>query len=282
MKHLVSFGNFVNRVMTFVAKNYGGVVPDGGDTEGPLSPNDDADSGFVSDVNSLLQQYVDALDAVKLRLGLHIIMQLSSRGNLYLQAAGLGTSLKESNPQRCAQVVCRAINLIYLLSVLVEPYMPSTATAMLGQLNAPQRTVPDVFSIDVLPGHTMGAPAHLFKPIKEEMAEVWREKFAGSKKGADGPELPAEAAGQPGVKVKASKKQAAKAAKAALEYTGPKTPEIIALETQIATQGDLVRSLKSNTTKTPESETELANAISRLKELKEGLANEIKKLQGQD
>lgn len=275
----------MNRVLSFAAKNYEGVVPDGGDPEGPISPNDTTDADFVSEVNSILQQYIDAMDAVKLRQGLHHIMQLSSRGNLYLQSAGLNTALKTNNPSRCAQVISRAINLIYLLSVLVEPYMPATATAMLQQLNAPQRCVPEVFSIDILPGHKLGAPAHLFKPIKEEMAEVWKQKFAGLNAGAGaGAGLPAEAAGQPGVAAsgKLSKKQAAKAKKAELEYSGSKTPELIALETTIAKQGELVRSLKSNLAlgRTEDREKELNAAVSELKKLKEDLAGEIKKLQG--
>ena len=278
---LISFGNFVNRVLTFAAKNYEGIVPDGGDPGGPVSPNDAVDADFVSDVNAILQQYIDALDAVKLRLGLQHIMQLSSRGNLYLQSSGLNTALKKGNPERCAQVIARAINLIYLLSVLVEPYMPATGAAMLQQLNAPQRSVPEVFSIDILPGHKLGPPAHLFKPIKEEMAEVWKQKFAGSKKD-EAAGLPAEAAGQPGVAAsgKLSKKQAAKAKKAELEYSGPKTPEIIALETTIAKQGELVRSLKSVSGRSKEQETELSAAISELKKLKEDMGSEFKKLQG--
>lgn len=157
---------------TFIAKNYDGVVPDGGDEGGPVSPNDEHDAEFVSDVNSLLQQYIDSLESVKLRQGLHTVMQISSRGNLYLQASGLGTALKESDPRRCAQVLCRAVNLIYILSTLIEPFMPATAAQILSQLNAPQRTVPETFSVDILPGHTIGKPAHLFKPIKEEM--VWK------------------------------------------------------------------------------------------------------------
>ena len=268
--------------MTFIAKNYEGVVPDGGDEGGPLSPNDEQDAEFISDINSLLQQYIDSLESVKLRQGLHLAMQISSRGNQYLQASGLNTALKKSEPQRCAQVLSRAINLIYVLSVLVEPFMHGTAAQVLSQLNAPQRTVPEVFSVDILPGHTIGKPAHLFKPIKEEMADVWRDKFAGTKKtttqaGADATHVAPGSAAQPGV----SKRKAAAAAKAAAKeamYTGPKSPEVTALEEKVKQQGDLVRSLKSKP-KTPEGDAEIAAAVDGLKKLKTELADAIKVLQ---
>ena len=53
-------------MLTFVSKNYDGVVPDGGDAEGPISPNDDNDAEFVADINNLLQQYIDALESTEL------------------------------------------------------------------------------------------------------------------------------------------------------------------------------------------------------------------------
>lgn len=163
MAHLLyhSFGNFVNRALKFVSSQYDGVIPDGGDQPGPLSPNDDVDAEFISEANGLLKDYLDAMESVKLRLGLHTVMLLSARGNLYLQASGLNKALMNDNPKRCAQVVSRAINLIYVLSALIFPFMPSTSDSILEQLNAPARSVPEVLSTDILPGHEIGTPEHL-------------------------------------------------------------------------------------------------------------------------
>ena len=58
--------------------------------------------------------------------------------------------------------------------------MPATSEAILKQLNAPARTVPQVLSIDILGGHILGTPEHLFKKIDEGMAEIWRQKFGKS------------------------------------------------------------------------------------------------------
>jgi methionyl-tRNA synthetase len=283
----LSFGNFVNRALQFVSKNYDRIIPDGGDTDGPLSPNDQLDADFVSDINSLLQQYIAAMEAVKLRLGLHLVMQISSRGNLYLQASGLNTALKQSDPTRCAQVVTRAINLIYLLSVLVEPFMPATSAAILAQLNAPSRSVPTEFSIDILPGHHIGTPAHLFKPIDEKMAEVWRAKFAGSQKqpavqaGSVSADATHVAPGQAQATAVSKRKAAAAAKKAAAEAVasageGPKSPEVLELEAKIAAQGDKVRTLKSQP-KGPEVDEQITKEVEELKKLKAELVNELKK-----
>lgn len=275
-----SFGNFVNRVLTFVAKNYEGVLPDGDDKEGPLSPNDNEDAAFISEVNSLFGQYIDALEAVKLRLGLQIIMQISAAGNAYLQSSGLNTALLTSNPKRCARVLCRAVNLIYALSPLVEPYMPATSTSILAQLNAPARTVPEALSIDILPGHTLGKPAHLFKRIDEKMAETWRAQFAGAKEevakvgSVDADKTHVVAPQLSKKKAAAAAKEAKKNAAAAVAAeAGPKSPEVVELEGKIAKQGDVVRTLKAAKPKTKEIDEQIVAGVEELKRLKAELSN---------
>ena len=233
-------------------------MPDSGDAEGPLSPNDPHDGEFVTAVNGLLKDYIDAMDAVKLRLGLQIVMLISIRGNNYLQSSGLNKALMAENPKRCAQVILRAINLIYALSALVYPFMPATSGAIVKQLNAPARTVPVVLSNDILGGHTIGTPEHLFKKIDDGMAEVWKQKFGGN-------EAAAETADKPPAGVKGKKKGAAKAAAV---VDGPKSPEVLELEAKVAEQGQTVRNLKAQTPKTPELEGQIKAAVDVLKRLK--------------
>ncbi|KAF8635183.1 hypothetical protein AX15_000515 [Amanita polypyramis BW_CC] len=237
---LNNFGNFVNRALKFVSLLYNGVVPDSGDAPGPLSLNDPHDAEFISAVNGLLKDYIDAMEAVKLRLGLQTIMLISIRGNNYLQSSGLNKALMAENPTRCAQVVSRAINLIYALSVLIYPFMPAISNSMLKQLNAPPRAVPEVLSTDILGGHTIGTPEHLFKKIDEGMADVWRQKFGGNEPAV----VEADA--------KDKKKGTAKAVAAAPIYDGPKSPEVLALEAKVVEQGQVVRDLKAQSSKLDE------------------------------
>lgn len=217
------------------------MVPDSSDPSGiiPAENNgDSADPTFVSEINDLLKDYINAMDAVKLRLGIQTVMAISARGNLYLQRSGLGNALLAESPQQCARVLLRAINLIYALSALAYPFMPSTSTEILAQLNAPARTVPEQLSVDILPGHTLGAPNHLFKKIDEKMAETWRSMFGGAQGAAT--EEPKEPA--------VSKRKAAAAAKKAAANAVAdivKTPEMVELEAKITEQGERVREIKT-------------------------------------
>lgn len=256
-----SFGNFVNRALKFVSSQYDSVIPDGGDEPGPLSPNDALDSEFISSVNGLLKDYTDAMDVVKIRLGLQTVMHISMRGNNYLQSSGLNKALMTSDPKRCAQVVSRALNLIYVLSALIYPFMPATSESILTQLNAPARVVPEVLSTDLLTGHTIGKPEHLFKKIEENMAETWRIKFGGSE-----PTTTAEGE----TKRKAAAKKGA--AKPGPVSDGPKSPEFLAMEAKVAEQGQVVRTLKAQTPKSAKVDTQIKEAVDVLKKLKAELA----------
>ncbi|KAK0500372.1 tRNA synthetases class I (M)-domain-containing protein [Armillaria luteobubalina] len=257
---LNNFGNFVNRVLKFVSSQYNSVIPESGDEPGPLSVNDEHDAEFISDVNGLLKDYIDAMESVKLRLGLQTIMLISIRGNSYLQSSGLGKALMTSDPIRCAQVLSRAVNLIYVLSTLVYPYMPATAAAILEQLNAPARSVPDALSTDILAGHTIGKPEHLFKKIDEGMAEKFRAQFGGLESATE-----AQAPKPVGKKGKSKIPPAP-------TTDIPTTPEMLALEAKIAEQGDIVRNLKSKTPKTKELDAEIKAEVDVLKKLKGDLA----------
>ncbi|KAI0303846.1 methionyl-tRNA synthetase [Multifurca ochricompacta] len=241
---LNNFGNFVNRALKFISSQYGGVIPEG-DTPGPLSLNDETDAGFVTDVNSLLKDYAEAMDSVKLRLGLQTVMLLSQRGNLYLQ----------SKPYLCT---FRTHLSLYALGF----------GFYIAQLNAPARTVPDALSIDLLPGHHIGTPEHLFKKIEEKMADVWRAKFAGNDPVAPSVIETHTTTVTSKRKAAAAKKSAQTAVEEAGKVNGPKSAEVLALDAKVAEQGNLVRELKARSPRTKELDEDTAAAIAELKKLK--------------
>lgn len=257
-----------------MSSQYDSVIPDGEDAPGPYSPNDNNDAEFISDINTLLKDYTNAMDAVKIRLGLHTVMLISSRGNTYLQSSGLNKALIASNPMRCAQVISRAINLIYVLSSLIYPFMPATSNSILTQLDAPARAVPELFSNDILAGHTIGTPEHLFKKIEEKMEEVWRLRFKGNDESVSGSTVgtPDPLKTAPGQSKRKIAKQAATTSNVS---DGPKSAGALALEAKIAEQGQAIRELKAQTPKTLEIDAQIKTAVDTLKALKTELENAL-------
>lgn len=167
---LNNLGNFVNRAIRFIFAKYDGVIPKA-DFSGKL------ETDLVKDVNVLLKQYVETMEAVKLRSGLSIAMLISARGNQYLQEANLSNALFDETRPKCDAVVATAANLIYLLSAVLSPYMPAASESISRQLNAPLRSIPDEFTMDILPGHVLGGAEYLFTRIDEKMEDTWKAKY---------------------------------------------------------------------------------------------------------
>ncbi|KAL2918405.1 methionine--tRNA ligase mes1 [Polyrhizophydium stewartii] len=235
---LANLGNFVNRVVKFINAKYDGVIPAYAVTEGP-------EKKLIEDVNVLLKQYVEALEAVKIRQGLRLFMDISSLGNLYLQDNRIDNNLFANSRERCNNVVAVAANLAYLISSLVYPYMPSTTDGILRQLNLPLRRVTDSWAAtDILAGHKIGAAEYLFKKIEESREEELRLKYSGKQ----GPSQPATAATDAKGKQPMSKRAAksARPAPTGVPEGVTRTPEMEALEKKIAEQGNLVRQLKAD------------------------------------
>ena len=141
------------------------------------------DASFAAckvDVNALLAQYVHELDAVKIRASIATMLQITQRGNAFLQSSGLNYQLAENEPEKCAAVVGFAVNVVHLVAALLGPYTPDTARSIETQLGTCASEIPDHWSADTIkPGHATGKPAHLFSRIESEKALVWRKQFGG-------------------------------------------------------------------------------------------------------
>ncbi|XXG60766.1 hypothetical protein AAC387_Pa04g2595 [Persea americana] len=187
---LNNLGNFINRVLSFLAKppglGYDSTIPDAPDAEShPLTKT------LAEKVSKYVDQYLEAMEKVKLKQGLRTAMSISSEGNSYLQDSQFWRLYKE-DPPACSIVLRTSIGLVYLLASLLEPFMPSFSVAVLKQLNLPPGTeLSFCFEKgdldrarrpwDLLPiGHKIGIPEPLFKEMKDETVDFFREKFAGS------------------------------------------------------------------------------------------------------
>lgn len=270
---LANLGNFINRVIKFTNAKYDSIVPETRGTDNAEWNKLDAD--FIKDVDAKLAEYRELMDATKLRGGLAAGMAISARGNQYLQDSGLDNALLANHPDRCAEVIINGINLVYLLSVVFHPFMPTVSSDILNQLNAPARSLPEKFSIDILPGHKVGKAAHLFKPIANpaEQEAEWQRQFGGT----DAPSAEQDKAAAPvgtvvdhnanwaaNAQKKKDKEAAAKAAK---------SPEELELEEKLDAQNLVVKNIRLG-----KAEGDAAAEGAKAKSIKHELAELRKKL----
>lgn len=168
-------GNFNQRVLKFCQAKYESIVPD------YTKYTSESLDAHVQQVNALLKEYNDYMDATRLRDGLRIILGISALGNKLLQDNKLDNRLLTEEPDRCAAVIGLALNHINLLASILAPYMPATSQSMLSQLGLePSPAIPDVLATDALkPGHKLGTPELLFSQIPAAKIEEWREAYGG-------------------------------------------------------------------------------------------------------
>ncbi|CAJ0587351.1 unnamed protein product, partial [Mesorhabditis spiculigera] len=159
---LANLGNFVNRALSFLANNYGGVVPE--------MHLDEADVEFLRGVESDAKEWDQLLDNVKLKDAVRSFLALSRRGNQYMQANEPWALIKgsEEDKKRAATVIAVAANVAYFLSLLIFPYMPQVSQRIREQCGLVDMPV---FSTDPIAylktGHKIGEPKPLFEKVEK-------------------------------------------------------------------------------------------------------------------
>jgi len=187
---LNNLGNFINRVLSFIAKppgaGYDSIIPNA-----PGAESHPSTCELAEKTSKRVEQYLDAMEKVKLKQGLKSAMGISSDGNAYLQESEFWKLYKE-DPVSCAIVIKTSVGLVYLLTCLLEPFMPSFSNEVLRQLNLSLEEnlsfsdekgeiVKAKTPWDFLPaGHKIGRPTPLFEELKDENVSEHRKKYAGS------------------------------------------------------------------------------------------------------
>ncbi|GLU08690.1 hypothetical protein SLE2022_255870 [Rubroshorea leprosula] len=187
---LSNLGNFINRVLSFIAKptgqGYGSIIPDA-----PGAESHHLTKTLAEKVGKYVEQYVEAMEKVKLKQGLKLAMSISSEGNGYLQESQFWKLYKEDEPS-CSIVMKTAIGLIHILACLLEPFMPSFTVEVFKQLNLPHQEQVSLCDEkgdvdrarrpwELVPAHhRIGEPKPLFEELKLERVDELTDKYAGS------------------------------------------------------------------------------------------------------
>jgi methionyl-tRNA synthetase len=115
----------------------------------------------------------------QLRDGLRIAMAMSKLGNGYLQTHK-PWDLFKTDPARSGTVLNTAANLVRLLALVFEPFMPAFTAKVLSQLNWPAQLLPARFEHAIPGGHKLGTPAILFQKMDDAAVAAFKKRFSGA------------------------------------------------------------------------------------------------------
>lgn len=172
---LGNLGNFINRALKFCKENFDGTI-----TQMKFNSEDQE---YLALVNRSLSNYVDFMEVTRQRESISQILSISRLGNVLMQNNKpwkLVKSDSEEDKKRAATVVSLSCNTVALLSILIEPFMPSLAFKIRDQLKFTKvPLLSKAFNCLLPPGHKIGSPAPLIREIKPEEMLALQKKFAG-------------------------------------------------------------------------------------------------------
>jgi methionyl-tRNA synthetase len=172
-----TLGNFVNRVLSFSRKRFGGAVPAG-------APAGEAEAKLGEQVAALLAEYEGHMDALRFRKAAQSLRALWSAGNSYLEEKAPWTAIK-TDQDAAALTLRTAMNLIHLYAVISEPFIPSSAAAMRAAFALPADdarwvTAEQARSLDTVPSGTpFTVPPVLFAKITDEDLASYVARYGG-------------------------------------------------------------------------------------------------------
>ncbi len=178
------FGNFVNRTFVLMHKLCGGKVP-------KLHTDilDDLDRQLTADIEAAKAKVENALEGFRFRDALYEVIDLSRKGNKYMQEKEPWQVVKKvaENPEAQKSIdncLHLCLQLTANLAILINPFLPATAKKMLHMMKVVDRILDweNAGKINLLSvGYALRAPEILFRKIEDAEIQAQIEKLrAGS------------------------------------------------------------------------------------------------------
>ncbi|MFX1296626.1 MAG: methionine--tRNA ligase [Promethearchaeota archaeon] len=159
-----ALGNFVNRILTFTAKNFNQEVPSGS-----------KDSPFFKEIYNKFKENIEkiknTLSKIEIKKGLEQFMDVIHWCNRYINNNEPWKKIK-TNKKEVGDLFFSLLNVVRIIAVLSYPYLPNTALQIFQLLNLdelPEKVKWDtLFDFELKPGHKLNNPKILFNKINNE------------------------------------------------------------------------------------------------------------------
>jgi methionyl-tRNA synthetase len=158
-------GNFVNRALVLTQKYYEGKVPQ----QGELT---DYDKEVLAEMKAIPERISKLVYAYKLRDAQAEAMNLARLGNKYL-ADQEPWKLVKTDEKRVETIMNIALQITANLSIVLQPFLPSTAEKLSHFLNFKSTDWTQAGNSDLLAaGSLTNAPTILFQKIEDSLVEA--------------------------------------------------------------------------------------------------------------
>lgn len=174
------FGNFVNRTWVLMHKLCGGKVPKLHD-----DILDEKDKTLIEDISKAKEKVESLLEEYKFRDALFEVIDLSRKGNKYMQEKEPWIVAKQlaANPDAQKSIdncLHLCLQLTANLTILINPFLPTVANKMLGMMKVVDKMLDweNAGKIKLLSvGYSLREPQLLFRKIEDEEITAQVEKL---------------------------------------------------------------------------------------------------------
>lgn len=187
-------GNLLHRTLSMINKYNKGIIEQPGDIR-------EVDQALIDDATKTIAEYKNYMDNMKLSDSIKLVWSFISRTNKYIDETTpwvLGKD--EARKAELNRVLYDLVESLCAISVMIEPFIPTTARRIWAQLNLPQNfdeiRISDIEGWGKTPvGIQINKPEQLFPriEIEEEKPEVKKEVKENKKAKKEEPKAPEKA-----------------------------------------------------------------------------------------
>jgi methionyl-tRNA synthetase len=167
---VATYGNLVNRVLTFVYKNFDGGVPTCNDM-GISSIEQRTPTPLEADSSARFNDVDNKLSQCHFKLAITVAMSVAHQANRYLDEESPWKVIKEDR-QAAAKSLYVALNVISQLRTMLYPFLPFSSQRLHGYLGFEGKVEDYGWNWQDLPaGQKLGEPKPLFTKLDDKLVE---------------------------------------------------------------------------------------------------------------
>jgi methionyl-tRNA synthetase len=173
---VATYGNLINRVLTFTYKNYNGQVPTHEDmgAENGVIPLDEKDNGLINKSTAIINDVLGEegyLSRCRFKQAITTVMGLAHEANRYLDEKEPWKVIKQDR-EKAAVSLYVTLAVIVRLKTMMYPFLPFTSQKLHEYLGYEGKIEEfGVYSEMPEPGQLLQAPRPLFTKLDPEVAE---------------------------------------------------------------------------------------------------------------
>ncbi len=180
---LGSLGNLVNRVVTFLNREFEGKV-------GKVNLKDPEIKELADFLAEKIKAYIEVMDSYEFQKTVVILKTLWHEGNKFFQSRAPWKAVKDDR-EHAWQTLSAAAHYLRSVAILSEPFIPETAEKIFHNLglnseDVHKSLIDNAYNFEILVGTTVAKdPEVLFQKIEKKQIKELIKRFGGAEKKDD-------------------------------------------------------------------------------------------------